>query len=158
MNQTDDLLDSSEYFYCERASCKLRVEICIQRQNANIERRPNKPVPFFICQGCKQGADNKLPVNFGGGMPPVNLMKGEGQKNLNCDLYCSCLDIAAKKAWKSFNCESCVNNKPISKGELTATRAENKAKEAKKKAERHASIIKEIEALIGKPRIQAVGG
>jgi hypothetical protein len=102
-------------------------------------------------------------------LTPVNLRPGKGQRNLTCDLYCSCLNIAAKKDWKSFNCESCDNNKPVSKGEFTVTRAENekvckkcdkrpanKAWETKKIAKRNASIIKEIEALIGKPRNQIV--
>jgi len=71
------------------------------------------------------------------GQGKANLIRGKGQKNLNCDLYYSCLDIAAKKNWQSFNCESCDNNKPASKGESTVTR--------------NALIIKEIEALIGKP-------
>lgn len=98
-------------------------------------------------------------------MVPVNLMKGKGRRNLKCDFYNRCLDVAAKKDWKSFNCESCDNNKPVSKGEPRVTRAENKkvskkcdkgpankGREAKNK--RHALILKEIEALIGKPRIK----
>ena len=88
-------------------------------------------------------------------MAPVNLMKGKGRRNLKCAFYNRCLDVAAKKDWESFNCESCDNFKPGSKGEPRVTRAENK-KVCKKgrDAKRHALILKEIEALIGKPRIQ----
>ncbi len=106
----------------------------------------------------------------------VSLMRGKGQRNLNCDLYYNCLDIAAKKDWKSFNCEGCDNYKPVSKGESTVTRPEkkkvcekcdkrpaNKAWETKKIAKRNALIIKEIESLIGKPytnlqHIENIGG
>ena len=81
MHQIDDLLNSSKYFYCKKTSCKLRIEICIQRQNANIERHPNKHIPFLVCQGCNQGDDNKLLASFGGSIPPENLKRGEGQKS-----------------------------------------------------------------------------
>lgn len=79
----------------------------------------------------------------------------EGPRDFDCCHYNECLAYTARSNWKYFNCESCDNFKPVSKGEPRVTRAENK-KVCKKgrDAKRHALILKEIEALIGKPRIQ----
>jgi CDGSH-type Zn-finger protein len=49
---------SEEMFYCERASCELRVGICLRRQKENAEK-PNSP-PFPTCVNCDQGEENRL--------------------------------------------------------------------------------------------------
>ena len=33
--------------------------------------------------------------------------EGNGKKNISCEKYNKCLDIAAKENWKAFNCEKC---------------------------------------------------
>jgi hypothetical protein len=40
-----------------------------------------------------------------------NPLKGKGHRELNCDLYETCLDLAAKNNWKAFNCEGCLKDK-----------------------------------------------
>ena len=34
-------------------------------------------------------------------------IEGKGIKNIDCEKYEKCLDIAAKNDWKAFNCEQC---------------------------------------------------
>lgn len=43
-------------------------------------------------------------------MESGNPKNGKGYKKLSCDRYQACLDLAAKKAWKGFNCEHCVHS------------------------------------------------
>lgn len=50
-----------------------------------------------------------------------NPLKGKGHKELNCELYETCLDLAAKKKWQAFNCEGCLKDK------LTNTKMEKHA-------------------------------
>ncbi|MBW1795570.1 MAG: hypothetical protein JRJ38_14255 [Deltaproteobacteria bacterium] len=38
----------------------------------------------------------------------ANPKPGQGHRNMACDLYENCLDLAAKKDWEGFNCESCT--------------------------------------------------
>jgi len=33
--------------------------------------------------------------------------RGDGEKHIKCELYGTCLDIAAAENWSSFNCEGC---------------------------------------------------
>lgn len=78
----------------------------MQRQKANREKRPRMPLPFHICEGCSQGAENQLTVKSGEDMSG-NPKPGDGNKKIDCTLYRDCLDLAAKKNWKNFNCEGC---------------------------------------------------
>lgn len=48
-------------------------------------------------------------------MEPSNPKNGKGYKKLSCDRYQACLDLAAKKAWKAFNCEGCAHCETYSK-------------------------------------------
>ena len=40
-----------------------------------------------------------------------NPLKGKGHRELNCELYETCLDFAARENWKAFNCEGCQKDK-----------------------------------------------
>lgn len=100
----------------------------------------------------------------------------EGPRDVDCCHYNECLTYAARSNWKYFSCEDCPffksNNveSPITTGikdkkvcKKCDKRPANKAWETKKIAKRNASIIKEIEALIGKPytnlqHIENIGG
>jgi len=35
--------------------------------------------------------------------------EGKGSRKLDCDLYDTCLDLAAKKDWDGFHCEGCTH-------------------------------------------------
>jgi len=40
-------------------------------------------------------------------MPQERPSRGSGERNISCEKYGKCLDVAAKKDWKTFNCEKC---------------------------------------------------
>lgn len=105
MTQLDEILKGPEYFYCEKEHCRLRIEVCLKRQKANQERRPFKSISFVNCEKCDQGARNQLLKT----RVSMNPKRGKGERKLDCDHYGVCLDLAAKKDWKSFNCESCLS-------------------------------------------------
>lgn len=59
---------------------------------------------------------------------PENPQKGKGYRNLNCSHYEKCLDHAAKKDWKSFDCEKCaLRGQPV-KNTHSAGQTEKKKK------------------------------
>jgi len=107
MSQLDEILNRPEYFYCEKEHCRLRFEICLKRQKANQERSPFKPIPFVSCEGCDQGARNQLLKTS----VAMNPKRGKGERNISCEHYSECLDLAARKDWKTFNCEGCSSFK-----------------------------------------------
>lgn len=106
VNLKDEILKGPEYFYCEKLQCRLKIEICLQRQQANLKRGKFKPMPFPNCLKCSQGAEN-LRFKKNGGNMPQDPSRGNGQRNIGCEKYNICLDVAAKKDWKTFNCEKC---------------------------------------------------
>ena len=103
----EDILKGAEYFYCEKLYCRLKIDVCLQRQQANLKRRKFAPIPFLSCQNCGQGTENLLFQKSGGNMPQEKPSRGNGERNINCEKYDKCLDVAAKKDWKTFNCEKC---------------------------------------------------
>lgn len=54
-----DILNSPEFFNCERTRCRLRIAVCIKRQEA---------FSFPVCEGCSQGAKNRTMPQPGGDM------------------------------------------------------------------------------------------
>jgi hypothetical protein len=73
MNEIDDILNSPEYFHCSKASCKLRLQVCLDRQNENVNKGFRKPFPHPICLGCKQGEYNlTISKERAGKMAPEN--------------------------------------------------------------------------------------
>lgn len=108
MDQMDRILSGPEYFTCEKGKCKLRLEICISRQKGNEEKGRLEPLPFPMCGKCEQGAENRRLYKPGEAMKG-NPKRGKGERKERCEIYSDCLDIAAKKDWKTFNCESCVH-------------------------------------------------
>ncbi len=109
MSQVDEILNGPEYFYCEREHCRLRIEVCLKRQKANQERRRFMSIPFLSCVECDQGARNQPLEKTEMAMNPV---RGKGERKLNCEHYDECLDLAAKKDWKTFKCENCPSFMP----------------------------------------------
>lgn len=107
MTLKDEILKGPEYFYCEKLHCRLKIDVCLQRQQANLRRRRFEPIPFLNCQNCNQGAENLRFQKNGGNMPQERPLRGNGKRNISCEKYEKCLDIAAKKDWKTFNCEKC---------------------------------------------------
>ena len=67
------------------------------------------PLPFPICVGCTQGAENRRLTKPGVGMAgKPKPRRGAGHRNMDCPEYDNCLDLAAKKDWKTFHCsEAC---------------------------------------------------
>lgn len=104
---TNELLNKPEYFTCERLHCLLRIDVCLGRIKANKQpRRPLDPIPFPDCEGCVQGK-----INIQQAMDKVDRQgkpkRGKGQRNETCEFYNICLDLAAKKDWKTWNCKNC---------------------------------------------------
>jgi hypothetical protein len=58
VNHIEIILQSPEYFYCEKTKCTLKVEICRQRQIKNRKTPAFLFTPFPICGKCEQGAKN----------------------------------------------------------------------------------------------------
>jgi ribosomal protein L37E len=110
VSQLDEILNNADYFYCKKAGCTLRIVSCIQRQKANKKRRSFVPLSFPICVGCAQGAENRLITKQGASMSK-NPRPGAGFRLMDCEHYEICLDLAAKKDWESFNCESCTSQR-----------------------------------------------
>jgi hypothetical protein len=106
MSDVDQILEGPDYFYCERGHCKLRIDICIGRQKANKERRPFQPRAYEICENCKQGAENWRTKGLDKKLK-AKPRRGKGERNEDCELYADCLSKAAKKDWKTINCQSC---------------------------------------------------
>lgn len=100
-----ELLNGPGYFYCEKEHCTLRFEICLARQKLNQERSAFMPVSFVSCDGCRQGIKNQLLEIEGARVK--NPTKGRGERDLACEFYDECLDLAAKEEWEGFTCTSC---------------------------------------------------
>ena len=106
---TNKLLDSPEYFFCERFRCKLRISVCLGRQRANAERRPIDPIPYADCLDCEQGRRNQAsckPCDGVKGKP----VRGRGERKEDCEHYEDCLSFAARRDWKTFTCSQCPLN------------------------------------------------
>jgi hypothetical protein len=86
MDDIDAILAGPEYFYCERERCTLRYEACFKRQKANEERFPFLPAPYLSCEHCTQGLKNR---------EAMNPRRGKGERNIQCEHYNECLNVAA---------------------------------------------------------------
>ncbi len=103
--QLQGIVDLPGFFHCERANCDLKISACIGRQEANAQRHPFEPIPYAICQDCQKGKGYLVQAEpFPEGTKPK---RGKGQRKSDCDLYGKCLDFAAKRDWKSWNCYGC---------------------------------------------------
>ena len=103
------LLNKPEYFTCERFHCRLRVDICQGRQKANalaLRKEPFDYLPYPTCNECIQGKNIQLEKKAALD-EPRKPKRGKGQRNETCEFYNICLDLAAKKDWKTWNCKSC---------------------------------------------------
>ncbi|MFC1867668.1 hypothetical protein ACFL0H_05995 [Thermodesulfobacteriota bacterium] len=58
---------------------------------------------FDVCKSCDQGKKIRNEVFTEKPKP----QRGKGSRREKCAFYGECLDRAAKKNWKTFNCESC---------------------------------------------------
>jgi hypothetical protein len=124
VDQIDEIPNSPDHFYCEKAQCILRVAVRLQRQKANRNRRPFESLPFPICEGCPQGAENKRIVKSGA-VVPGNPKRGAGHKDIACPEYSNCLSLAARKDWKTFNCEGCSRGASQGKEPVKTEKKEN---------------------------------
>jgi hypothetical protein len=118
MSQIDEILNSPDYFYCEKFRAKIKKLICIERQmgnNAIVEQYKTSEIglSFEVCKSCNQGKTIRDELL----MEKVKPCRGEGARHEECLYYDDCLDKAAKKDWKTYNCESCGLYKMIN-GEL----------------------------------------
>ncbi|MBW2341218.1 MAG: hypothetical protein JRF50_12895 [Deltaproteobacteria bacterium] len=76
-------------------------------------------IPFPACIGCEQGMENQLLEESSDALLGAP-KRGKGERDINCEHYGACLDLADSKNWKSFNCESCPLYHPASKKALPA--------------------------------------
>ena len=53
------ILNGPEYFYCEKARCKLKISSCIERQLINERAGAFQLAPFPICEDCPAGFENR---------------------------------------------------------------------------------------------------
>ena len=105
VGKIDKILYSADYFFCEKANCRLAVDACLKRQKANRHRTRMKPVPFPECVECDQGKKNEALKD---GLPATaKPRRGNGNRKMDCEFYEICLDIAAKRNWKTFKCDGC---------------------------------------------------
>jgi len=96
------------YFYCEKARCTLRIDVCISRQRANRNRKGFQPPPFLICEKCPQGLENRLRLESGvkmQGKPKPT--RGAGKRRTECGYYDECLNVAVKADWRTWKCDAC---------------------------------------------------
>ena len=113
------LLNKPEYFTCERFHCRLRIDICQGRQKANalaLRKEPFDYLPYPTCNECIQGKNIQLEKKAVLD-EPRKPKRGKGQRNETCEFYNICLDLAAKKDWKTWNCKNCEHyggNKTVS--------------------------------------------
>ncbi len=56
MDEVEQILGGSDYFYCKRAKCTLKYEVCIKRQQQLMEN-PNFE-QYIMCAKCPQGIEN----------------------------------------------------------------------------------------------------
>ena len=83
------------------------------------------PLPFPICVGCTQGPENRRLTKPGVGMAGKP-RRGAGHRSMDCAHYEACLDLAAKRDWKTFNCESCeYGGRDRGEGAVTTPKKEN---------------------------------
>jgi len=122
----EEALKGPGYFYCEKTHCRLKIDVCLKRQVANLKRRRFEPIPFLSCQNCSQGVENLRLQKNGGHMDKGQPSQGNGIKNIACEKYKECLDIAIKKEWKTFNCEKCPSFADQKQSCAVAHRTENK--------------------------------
>ena len=53
-----EVMAGLDYFFCEKTNCRLRISVCIRRQEANRTERSFESRPFMICEDCPQGMEN----------------------------------------------------------------------------------------------------
>lgn len=114
MGSYDDILETPDYFDCERFKIRMRKIVCVARQGSKYqsdqERGFFKDLPweiklsFEICRNCEQGRMIKSELEHAIRKP----RRGEGSRNLECEHYDRCLSEAAEKDWKSFKCDGCA--------------------------------------------------
>jgi hypothetical protein len=105
VNEFSELYADPKYFFCDRRGQEIRLGVCIGMQKANAEKdRPGSSDPFPVCTECDQGDWNR---RFRGVWTDGSPKRGKGQRDAECRRYDACLNIAVKKDWRSWNCESC---------------------------------------------------
>lgn len=133
MNDVEVILNGPDYFKCERLNARMPKKDCFQRQyeydrlyyqysrglsqeHSILERL----LSLEKCRGCGQGKKIRAKI-----METLTRPKrGEGDRKADCRYYNDCLDHAAGKDWKTFNCESCEQYQGGDKSE--ADKPENK--------------------------------
>ena len=58
MDRFTEILDGPDYFFCEKTNCRLRISVCIRRQEANRKERFFEGKSFLVCEDCLQGIEN----------------------------------------------------------------------------------------------------
>lgn len=167
MNDFSKILDSPEYFFCEKTNCKLRVAVCIQRQKANKKTSAFAGMPFMICEDCPQGLKNMNPttpkgeimgedkqlteaVNLETEAQQPHLCKECGEKpRMGSSPYCaSCMAIRGNKARALQKAADKLKKEKRAKGQGKSETARNVSDTALKiEFGSHADILREVEAL-----------
>lgn len=102
-----ETISGFDFFYCEKSSCRLKIEACLKRQEADRSAVAYNRAKFDFCRDCSQGAKIKELTDSTGSAKPRKPSTGSGKKDVECPFYSGCLDYVTKECWEAFNCESC---------------------------------------------------
>lgn len=140
MDIAPTLLNKPVYVPCEFSDQrKIRLERCIGKQKANQARKAFDPAPYPDCEKCAQGLANIHQATDKAGRRGKP-RRGKGPRNETCEFYSICLDLAAKKDWKTWNCKNCEHyggNKTVSEKIENTRTCETKACENKTISPKH---------------------
>ena len=59
MNHFSETLQGPDYFFCKKLQCRLRIAVCIRRQEVNRTKQPFESKQFMACEDCPQGMENR---------------------------------------------------------------------------------------------------
>ncbi len=109
MTKPDDMLQSSDYFDCQELKCRLRLDVCIERQERNNEERSLvsrfRRYYSYACEGCRQGEENRLIAEKRKSMKG-DLIEAPGDKMKKDEALLLCTECREKPRL-SKNCPLC---------------------------------------------------
>lgn len=97
------------FFTCEIFKTRMSKIACVKRQegefNLNTESHISSEIglSFEICRTCNQGKKIREELF----LEKIKPQRGKGTRKNKCAFYKDCLNNAAKKNWRTFNCENC---------------------------------------------------
>ena len=105
----DEILQGPGYFRCEKYNTRMLKIDCVKRQSRDSAAlKPftdNSSIKMALeaCEDCEQGRKIKEEIMADKPKP----RRGTGERNLECEFYKNCLDIAVRRNWKTWKCNEC---------------------------------------------------